>query len=124
MYGKSMILRLPTVHGLPLLNRHGNGQDGKPGLLGRDHVVYSLGETRWSIRHFETYGKKGFGQRFLLTLRKKWGTIQGYDTIVVKWKHSIRPKIVAFIVVYDSVQRMDESGSSNIALFQKSISEI
>nr|GEU39557.1 hypothetical protein [Tanacetum cinerariifolium] len=51
------------------------------------------------------------------------GTIRGHDTIVTKWKHSIRLKIAAFSVVYCSVQRMDESGSSNLALFQKALAE-
>ncbi|GJZ44390.1 hypothetical protein Tco_0591645 [Tanacetum coccineum] len=45
-------------------------------------------------------------------------TIQGYDTVVVKWKNSIRPKVAVFSVVYDSVQRMDENGSSDLVLFQ------
>ncbi|GKC32299.1 hypothetical protein Tco_1039593 [Tanacetum coccineum] len=51
------------------------------------------------------------------------GIIRGYDAIVTKWKHSIRPKIVAFSIVYDSVQQMDESGSSNLALFEKALAE-
>ncbi|GKB16723.1 putative FAD/NAD(P)-binding domain protein [Tanacetum coccineum] len=62
-------------------------------------------------------------KRFLLTLRKKWVELKGYDAIVIKWKHSIHPKIAAFSVVYDSVQRMDESGSSNLTLFQKALAE-
>ncbi|GKF95130.1 hypothetical protein Tco_0287865, partial [Tanacetum coccineum] len=49
--------------------------------------------------------------------------IRGYDAIVTKWKNLIRPKIVAFSVVYDSVQRMDECGSSNLAVFQKALAE-
>ncbi|GKG30691.1 hypothetical protein Tco_0423179, partial [Tanacetum coccineum] len=64
---------------------------------GRDHVVYSLKEIG--------------------------GTIRGYDPIVTKWKHSIRPKIAAFSAVYDSVQWMDESESSNLALFQKALAK-
>ncbi|GJZ26737.1 hypothetical protein Tco_0570990 [Tanacetum coccineum] len=55
--------------------------------------------------------------------KRNEGTIRGYDTMVVKWKHSIRPKIAAFSVVCDSVQRMDESGSSNLALFQKALAK-
>ncbi|GJY64951.1 hypothetical protein Tco_0466411 [Tanacetum coccineum] len=50
-------------------------------------------------------------------------TIRGYDTIFSKWKNSIRPKIAAFSVVYDSVQRMDENGSSNLVLFQNALAE-
>ncbi|GJY78588.1 hypothetical protein Tco_0484389 [Tanacetum coccineum] len=48
---------------------------------------------------------------------------RGYDAIITKWKNSIRPKIVALSVVYDSVQRMDESWSSNLAVFQKALAE-
>nr|GEW92571.1 hypothetical protein [Tanacetum cinerariifolium] len=50
-------------------------------------------------------------------------TIRGYDAIVTKRKHSIRPKITEFSVVYDGVQRLDKSGSSNLALFQKALAE-
>nr|GEX39960.1 hypothetical protein [Tanacetum cinerariifolium] len=51
------------------------------------------------------------------------GAIRGYDTVDVKWKNSIRPKVVAFSVVYDSVQRMDENGSSDLVLFQNALAE-
>ncbi|GKF35283.1 hypothetical protein Tco_0108483 [Tanacetum coccineum] len=51
------------------------------------------------------------------------GTIRGYDAIVVKWKNLIRPKAVAFSVVYDSVQRIDENGSSGLVLFQNALAE-
>ncbi|GJZ74420.1 hypothetical protein Tco_0638566 [Tanacetum coccineum] len=68
--------------------------------------------------------KRGFWSEVFAYFEKEMGeNIRGYDTIVTKWKHSIRPKIVAFSVVYDSVQRMDESGSSNLALFQKALAE-
>ncbi|GJY54111.1 hypothetical protein Tco_0445775 [Tanacetum coccineum] len=50
-------------------------------------------------------------------------TIRKYDTVIVKWKILIRPKVVAFSVVYDSVQRMDENGSSNLVLFQNALAE-
>ncbi|GJU68360.1 hypothetical protein Tco_1254619 [Tanacetum coccineum] len=51
------------------------------------------------------------------------GTIRGYDAIVSKWKNSILPKVVAFSVVYDGVQRMDENGSSDLVLFQNTLAE-
>nr|GEV50528.1 hypothetical protein [Tanacetum cinerariifolium] len=41
-------------------------------------------------------------------------TIRGYDIVVVKRKNSIRPIVYAFTVVYDSVQRIDENGSSDL----------
>nr|GEZ48666.1 putative RNA-directed DNA polymerase, eukaryota, reverse transcriptase zinc-binding domain protein [Tanacetum cinerariifolium] len=41
-------------------------------------------------------------------------TIRGYDIVVVKRKSSIRPIVDAFTVVYDSVQRIDENGSSDL----------
>ncbi|GKD31694.1 RNA-directed DNA polymerase, eukaryota [Tanacetum coccineum] len=43
--------------------------------------------------------------------------IRVYDAIMAKWKISIRPKIDAFSVVYDSVQRMGENGSCNLDVF-------
>ncbi|GKA63109.1 hypothetical protein Tco_0762715 [Tanacetum coccineum] len=68
--------------------------------------------------------QRGFWSEVFAYFEKEMGgTIRGYDAIITKWKHSIRPKIVAFSVIYDSVQRMDESGSSNLALFQKALAE-
>ncbi|GKA30284.1 hypothetical protein Tco_0716589 [Tanacetum coccineum] len=59
--------------------------------------------------------KKGFWLEVFANFEKEiGGTIREYDTIVAKWKHSIRPKVAAFSVVYDSVQRMDTSGSFNL----------
>nr|GEW45374.1 hypothetical protein [Tanacetum cinerariifolium] len=51
-------------------------------------------------------------------LERNWGTIRGHDTVLVKWKILIRPKVVAFSVVYYSVQRIDENGYSDLVLFQ------
>ncbi|GJS81408.1 hypothetical protein Tco_0747949 [Tanacetum coccineum] len=46
---------------------------------------------------------------------KRYGRyFRGYDDIVSKWKNSILPKVAAFSVVYDGVQRMDENGSSDL----------
>ncbi|GJU09010.1 hypothetical protein Tco_1125440 [Tanacetum coccineum] len=56
-------------------------------------------------------------------LGRNGATIRGYDTIIVKWKILISPKVVAFSVVYDSVQRMDENGSSGLVLFQNALAE-
>ncbi|GJV28818.1 hypothetical protein Tco_1385266 [Tanacetum coccineum] len=68
--------------------------------------------------------KRGFWSEVFAYFKKEiGGTIRGYDPIVTKWKHSIRPKIAAFSAVYDSVQWMDESESSNLALFQKALAE-
>nr|GFA30596.1 hypothetical protein [Tanacetum cinerariifolium] len=63
--------------------------------------------------------KRGFSEAFAYFEKEMGGTIPGYDAIVTKWKHSIRPKIIRFSVVYDSVQQMDESGSSNLAFYKK-----
>nr|GEV26704.1 hypothetical protein [Tanacetum cinerariifolium] len=68
--------------------------------------------------------KKGFWSEVFANFEKEMGrTIRGYDTIVTKWKNSIRPKIVAFSVVYDSVQRIDENRSSNFVLFKNAVAE-
>nr|GEZ70882.1 hypothetical protein [Tanacetum cinerariifolium] len=64
----------------------------------------------------ETYGlrdimKQGFWENGFDNFEKDMGgTIREYDAIVSKWKNSIRPKVAAFSVVYDGVQRMDEKG--------------
>nr|GEV66008.1 CLIP-associated protein [Tanacetum cinerariifolium] len=51
------------------------------------------------------------------------GIIRGYDVIVSKWKNLIRKKSCCFNVVYDSVQRIDDNGSSDLILFQNAFAE-
>ena len=66
----------------------------------------------------------GFWEVVYDQFKKEMGeTIRKYDTVVVKWKTSIRPKVAAFSVVYDNVQRMDENGSSDLVLFQNELAE-
>nr|GEV94702.1 UBN2 domain-containing protein [Tanacetum cinerariifolium] len=68
--------------------------------------------------------RTGFWSIVFANFQKEMGeTIRGYDTVFVKWKNSIRPKVVAFSVVYDNVQRMDENGSSGLVLFQNALAE-
>nr|GEU39462.1 hypothetical protein [Tanacetum cinerariifolium] len=68
--------------------------------------------------------RTGFWSVVFANFQKEMGeTIRGYNTVVVKWKNSIRPKVAAFSVVYDSVQRMDENGSSDLVLFQNALAE-
>nr|GEV25860.1 hypothetical protein [Tanacetum cinerariifolium] len=75
----------------------------------------------------ETYGacditKKGFCSDVFANFEKDMGgTIRGYDAIVIKWKILILPKVAAFSVVYDSIQLMDENGSSDLVLFQNAL---
>ncbi|GJV32588.1 hypothetical protein Tco_1392988 [Tanacetum coccineum] len=73
-----------------------------------------------------TYGvtRKGFWEDVFANFKEDiGGTVRGYDVIVSKWKNSIRPKVAAFSVVYDGVQRMDENGSSDLFLFQNALAE-
>ncbi|GJV08410.1 hypothetical protein Tco_1346066 [Tanacetum coccineum] len=49
--------------------------------------------------------------------------IQGYDAIIMKCKRTIRPKIAAFIAIYDNVQRLNERESCNLTLLQKALAE-
>ncbi|GKE37928.1 hypothetical protein Tco_1461333 [Tanacetum coccineum] len=63
------------------------------------------------------------GTVVMVCLEDIGGTVRGYDVIVSKWKNSIRPKVAAFSVVYDGVQRMDENGSSDLFLFQNALAE-
>ncbi|GKD18849.1 hypothetical protein Tco_1208007 [Tanacetum coccineum] len=68
--------------------------------------------------------RTGFWSIVFANFQKEMGvTIRRYDTVVVKWKNSIRPKVAAFSVVYDSVQQMDENGSSDLVLFQNASAE-
>ncbi|GKB65687.1 hypothetical protein Tco_0921873 [Tanacetum coccineum] len=72
----------------------------------------------------EIHGRKGFWEDVFANFKEDMGgTVRGYDAIVSKWKNSIRPKVAAFSVVYDGVQRMDENGSSDLVLFQNALAE-
>ncbi|GJW64000.1 hypothetical protein Tco_0115884 [Tanacetum coccineum] len=72
----------------------------------------------------DIHSRKGFSEEVFANFEKDTGgTIRGYDVIVSKWKNLIRPKVVAFSVVYDGVQRMDENGSSDLVLFQNTLAE-
>ncbi|GJR10702.1 hypothetical protein Tco_0793354 [Tanacetum coccineum] len=72
----------------------------------------------------DIHSRKGFWEEVFANFEKDMGgTIRGYDVIVSKWKNSIRPKVAAFSVVYDGVQRMDENGSSDLVLFQNALAE-
>ncbi|GKB74462.1 hypothetical protein Tco_0935874 [Tanacetum coccineum] len=72
-----------------------------------------------AVKHYSN--AKGFG---IANFEKDMGgTIRGNDAIVSKWKNSILPKVAAFSVVYDGVQRMDENGSSDLVLFQNALAE-
>ncbi|GJX61579.1 hypothetical protein Tco_0294479 [Tanacetum coccineum] len=72
----------------------------------------------------DIHSRKGFWEEVFANFEKDMGgTIRGYDAIVSKWKNSIRPKVASFSVVYDSVRRMDENGSSDLVLFQSALFE-
>nr|GEV52434.1 hypothetical protein [Tanacetum cinerariifolium] len=89
----------------------------------RDHVVYTL------VQRMDKYDtrdsmKIGFWSEVFANFEKEMGrTIREYNTIVAKWKHSILPKVAMVSVVYDSVQRMNEIGSSNLVSFQNALAE-
>ncbi|GJZ12334.1 hypothetical protein Tco_0547564, partial [Tanacetum coccineum] len=83
-----------------------------------------LGATRWKRTGQETSRKKGFGRLFLLTLIKTWEELfENTMPSSPNEKNSIRPKVAAFSVVYDGVQRMDENWSSDLVLFQNALAE-
>ncbi|GJX66473.1 hypothetical protein Tco_0300816 [Tanacetum coccineum] len=72
----------------------------------------------------DIHSRKGFWEEVFANFEKDMGgTIRGYDAIVSKWKNPILPKVVAFSVVYDGVQRMDENMSSDLVLFQNALAE-
>nr|GEW16913.1 ABC transporter E family member 2-like [Tanacetum cinerariifolium] len=72
----------------------------------------------------DIHSRKGFWEEVFAKFKKDvGGTIHGYDAIVSKWNILIRPKFVFFSVVYDSVRRMDENGSSDLVLFQSALFE-
>ncbi|GJX85695.1 hypothetical protein Tco_0336469 [Tanacetum coccineum] len=90
---------------------------------GRNNVVYSLVQRDGNVRvkrHPEKRVLEGVFDNFE---KDMGGTIREYDAIVSKWKNSIRPKVAAFSVVYDGVQRMNENGYSDLVLFQNALAE-
>nr|GEV55141.1 hypothetical protein [Tanacetum cinerariifolium] len=46
-----------------------------------------------------------------------------HDAITSKWKNRVRPRIGAFHAIIDNVERMNESGSCNLIVFQKALAE-
>ncbi|GKA65206.1 hypothetical protein Tco_0764913 [Tanacetum coccineum] len=105
-------------------NRRGKANTTRPWTTAEEITLC----TAW-CNAMETYGlrditKKGFWEDVFDNFEKDMGgTIREYDAIVSKWKNSIRPKVAAFSVVYDGVQRMDENGSSDLVLFQNALAE-
>ncbi|GKE51723.1 hypothetical protein Tco_1486879 [Tanacetum coccineum] len=90
---------------------------------GRNNVVYSLVQRDENVRDMRHHEKRFWSDVFANFEKDMGGNIRGYDAIVVKWKNSICLKVAAFSVVYDSVQRMDENGSSDLVLFQNALAE-
>ncbi|GJY89452.1 hypothetical protein Tco_0504648 [Tanacetum coccineum] len=67
---------------------------------------------------------KGFWSEVLACFENEMGEkIRRYDAIALKWKKSLRPKIVAFTAVYERVKQMDESGSCDLVVFQNALAE-
>ncbi|GJX24746.1 hypothetical protein Tco_0231042 [Tanacetum coccineum] len=71
-----------------------------------------------------TMNLKEFWSEVLACFENEMGErIRRYDAITLKWKKSLRPKIAAFIVVYERVKQMDENGSSDLVVFQNALAE-
>ncbi|GJV26851.1 RNA-directed DNA polymerase, eukaryota [Tanacetum coccineum] len=90
---------------------------------GRNNVVYSLVQRDGNVRDMRHHEKRFWSDVFANFEKDMRGNIRGYDAIVVKWKNLIRLKVAVFSVVYDSVQRMDKNGSSDLVLFQNALAE-
>nr|GEV39823.1 hypothetical protein [Tanacetum cinerariifolium] len=90
---------------------------------GRNNVVYSLVQRDRNVRVRRHHEKRFWEAVFDNFEKDMRGNIREYDAIVSIWKILIRPKVAAFSVVYDSVQQMDENGSSNLVLFQNALAE-
>ncbi|GKB80382.1 putative RNA-directed DNA polymerase, eukaryota, reverse transcriptase zinc-binding domain protein [Tanacetum coccineum] len=90
---------------------------------GRNNVVYSLVQRDKNVQAKRHHEKRFWEDVFDNFEKDMGGTIREYDAIISKWKNSIRPKVDAFSVVYDGVQRMDENGSSDLVLFQNALAE-
>ncbi|GJU92294.1 hypothetical protein Tco_1304717 [Tanacetum coccineum] len=78
-----------------------------------------VSENRANTLNFE-----GFWSEVLACFENEMGEkIQRYDAVALKWKKSLRPKIVAFTAVYKRVKQMDENGSSDLVVFQNALAE-
>ncbi|GKA58613.1 hypothetical protein Tco_0757801, partial [Tanacetum coccineum] len=84
---------------------------------GRNNVVYNLVQRDGNVRVKRHHEKRFWEDVFDNFEKDMGGTIREHDAIVSKWENLIRPKVAAFSVVYDGVQRMDENGSSDLVLF-------
>ncbi|GKB25576.1 hypothetical protein Tco_0864977 [Tanacetum coccineum] len=74
----------------------------------------------------DIHSRKGLWEEVFANFEKDMGgTIRGYDAIVSKWKNSILPKVAAFSVVYDGVQRhrWRRTDFDRFFLFQNALAE-
>ncbi|GJS72328.1 hypothetical protein Tco_0705169, partial [Tanacetum coccineum] len=67
---------------------------------------------------------RGFWLKVVEYFEKETGSDScGYDAIVSKWQNRVCPRIGAFCVVFNNVQRRNESGSCDLTVYQKVCAE-
>nr|GEU63383.1 protein GLE1 isoform X2 [Tanacetum cinerariifolium] len=82
-----------------------------------EEIVLCKAWCNLSENRENTMNLKGFWSEVLACFENEMGEkIRRYNAITLKWKKSLRPKIVAFIVVYERVKQMDENGSSDLVV--------
>nr|GEY38611.1 hypothetical protein [Tanacetum cinerariifolium] len=67
-----------------------------------NHVVYSLMQRNEKLCHSRRHEEMVLVGGFCNFEKEMGENIRGYDVIITKWKNSIRSKIAASSVVYDS----------------------
>ncbi|GJW45195.1 glutathione S-transferase T3-like protein [Tanacetum coccineum] len=66
---------------------------------------------------------KGFWLKVIEYFEKETGSHRGCDSVLSKWKNRFLPRIGAFCVIFDNVQRRNESGSCDLTVYQKACVE-
>ncbi|GJU42897.1 hypothetical protein Tco_1195854 [Tanacetum coccineum] len=64
-----------------------------------------------------------FWEEVIDYFEKEIGETRGYDAITSKWKNRVRPRIGAFCAIIDNIKRWNESGSSDVIVYQKALAE-
>jgi hypothetical protein len=66
-----------------------------------------------------TMKSRGFWGEVIDYFEKETGVRRGYNAITSKWR--VRPRIGAFYAIIDNVERRNESGSSDLTVYQKAL---
>ncbi|GJY49022.1 retrotransposon protein, putative, ty3-gypsy subclass, partial [Tanacetum coccineum] len=66
---------------------------------------------------------KGFWEAVIRYFENETGSSRGYDSIFIKWKNRVHPRIDVFCVIINNVEANHESGTNDLDVYQKACAE-